>query len=123
MSLWQPTIARPFTPADLEGIFRDALCVLEEVGVESTHEPTARRLIDATAPCVKRSWSRLRPGSSVVLDCQSKVATGKTGPNVTPPADGNGSQSEGAGRPKAYPNSPPTCVTNAKDGHHYFPFA
>ena len=37
MSLWQPTIARPCTPAEVAGIVRGALRALGEVGVECTH--------------------------------------------------------------------------------------
>lgn len=44
MTTWTPTLTGPWSQAELEGIFEDALRVLAEVGVACAHEATIARL-------------------------------------------------------------------------------
>ena len=46
MNNWNPGIVPPWSPADLEEVFDDALTVLEEIGVECTHGKVRDRLTD-----------------------------------------------------------------------------
>lgn len=46
MTKWSPSIVAPWSLSDLRGILDDALRVLEEIGVECTHQEVRRRLAD-----------------------------------------------------------------------------
>jgi len=46
MTTWTPTLSRPWTEAELEGILEDALKVLQQVGIACTHQETIRRLLE-----------------------------------------------------------------------------
>ena len=46
MPTWSPCIVSPWSSSDLEGILDDALGVLEEIGIECTHEGVRHRLAD-----------------------------------------------------------------------------
>ena len=46
MTNWKPSILPPWPSSELEAILHDALSVLEEIGVECTHERVKHRLAD-----------------------------------------------------------------------------